>query len=78
MNINSVALGGLQQAQKQLESIGSKLAQIPLVAAATGQDSVDLSAAMVGMAAAEHVAEANLQILRTSEKMNGQIIDLLA
>jgi len=78
MNINSVALGGLQQAEKQLESISGKLAQIPLVAAATGEDSVDLSAAMVGMAAAENVAQANLQILRTSEQMNGQIVNLLA
>jgi flagellar basal body rod protein FlgG len=78
MNINSVALGGLQQAEKQLESISSKLAQLPLVAAATGEDTVDLSAAMVGMAAAENVAQANLQILRTSEQMNGQIVNLLA
>ena len=78
MNINSVALGGLQQAEKQLESIGSKLAKLPLVAAATGQDSVDLSAAMVGMIAAQRMAEANLQILRTSDQMTGQIINLLA
>jgi hypothetical protein len=78
MNINSVALGGLRQAQEQLESIGGKLAQLPLVAAASGQDTVDLSAAMVGLADAQRVAQANLQILRTADEMNGNILDVLA
>jgi flagellar basal body rod protein FlgG len=78
MTINSVALDGLQQAQKQVESIGGKLAQLPLVAAASGQDSVDLSAAMAGLLAAQRAAEANLQILRTTDQMNGQVLDVLA
>jgi hypothetical protein len=76
MNINSVALGGLQQAERQFESIGGKLAQLPLVAAASGPDTVDLSAAMVGLVDAQRAAEANLQILRTADKMNLQILDV--
>ena len=78
MSANSVALSGLQQAQKQVELIGGQLAQLPLVAAASGEDAVDLSAAMVGLLDAQRVAEANLQILRTADEMNGQIIDLFA
>jgi hypothetical protein len=68
MNVNSVALGGLQQAQKQVESIGGKLAQLPLAAAASGQDSVELSSVMVGLLAAQHVCARLVGVLPTGRK----------
>lgn len=76
MNISHIALGGFQQAEKQLESIAGKIASLPLVAAASGEDATDLGAAMVGLIEAQRTAEANLQVLQTADEMSRKILDV--
>ncbi len=77
MNISSIALGGYQLAGKQLESVAGKIARLPLVAAASGEDSVDLSAAVVGLMTAQRAAEANLVVLRTAAELSRHTLDVL-
>ncbi len=77
MNISHIALGGIQAAEKQLDSIASKIAKLPLVAAAAGEDTTDLGAAMIGLIQAQRMAQANLMVLKTADEMNGKILNVL-
>jgi flagellar hook protein FlgE len=47
-----------------------------VVAAAAGEDTVDLSTSMVGLLEAQRTAEANLQVLRTGDEMSRKVLDV--
>jgi len=78
MNISQIALGGYQQAGKQLESVAGKIARLPLAAATTTpEDSADLSTAMVELMQAQRTAEANLVVIKTADELSRHVLDAL-
>ena len=77
MNVSSIALGGYQQAERQLESVAGKIARRPLVAAAsTPEDSVDLATSMVALMQAQRAAEANLVVLKSADAMSRHTLEV--
>lgn len=72
MNISAIALGGLEQAQIQLESAASSLA------GAAGSDSVDLSAGIVALMSAKNNFAVNISIMKTADEIQKYAIDLMA
>jgi len=77
MDISSIALQGLDQANAQREAAAAKIADtgatspdgIPL-------DTVDLSAEMVALMSAQNLFEANLATIKTAAQMQKALIDI--
>jgi flagellar hook protein FlgE len=79
MDVASIALGGLENAQLRLEGSARRIASATLaVAAQSPADSVDLSAAAVDLLAARNAYQANLQVLRTADEIQREVLDQLA
>lgn len=75
MNITPIALGGFQQAEKQLASIAGKIARLPL-AAASVEDTTDLAGSMVELNLAQRSAEVNLLALHAADEINRATLDV--
>lgn len=79
MDLSSIAIRGLQQAEAQLEKTATKVASWggnSLDGAAV--DTVDLSVEMVALMSAANQFSVNLSTLKTAEQVQKKVIDLLA
>jgi hypothetical protein len=79
MDLSSIALQGLHQADARLESAGSKIASFGASSpGGANQDAVDLSAAVVALLSAKNQDSANLAVLKTADEIQKNSIDLMA
>ena len=85
MDLSSIALRGLDQAQTRLERAAVGVADItrgspdnaPIDTVDT-VDTVDLSTAMVSLLSTQNDVKANIKLLKIANDMQRQVIDLLA
>jgi flagellar hook protein FlgE len=79
MNVSTIALQGLQQADAQLGSAASKIASFG-ASSPTGAnlDTVDLSAAVVALLSAKNLYSANLSTVKVADETQKTTIDLIA
>ncbi len=75
MDVSSIALQGLQQADAQLNAAASAIAN---ASDGSGVDVVDLSKEMVAMMAAQTMFAANLDTLKTADQMQKNLLDVTA
>jgi flagellar hook protein FlgE len=74
MDVMSVALGGMQNAQGSLQRTAERIA-----GTSTPQpDSVDLSTEMVALLAARNQYQANARAFQVGDKMQQKLLDILA
>lgn len=79
VNIASIALDGMNQAQARFDQTARRLASIGARApAGMPADPADLSTDMVSLISARNQFATNLQVARTAGEMERQAIDLLA
>ncbi len=79
MDLSTIALQGLQQADAQLESAASKIASFGTNSpAGANLDIVDLSAAVVALVSAKNQYSANLSTLKVADEIQKTSIDLRA
>jgi len=79
MDLSSIALQGLQQADTQLANAASNIASFQSnTPAGAGVDTVDLSAAVVALLSAKNSYSANVATVKTAEEIQKITIDLLA
>lgn len=71
----NTALTGIQNNLRQFEQHASRISRAGIPSTS---DPVDLPSEIVGTKAAQHGYEANLAVLRTSDKMIGSLLDVLA
>jgi flagellar basal body rod protein FlgC len=71
MDISSIALQGVQQAQVQLDNSVQRLTQ------ATSGDVVDLSQEAVALLSAKNQFSANINVLKIAGNMQKNVINLL-
>jgi flagellar hook protein FlgE len=74
MDVMSVALGGMRNAQSTLEKTAERIAAV----SPETSDSVDLSSQMVAMLAARNQFQSNARVIRTADDMQKQLLNLLA
>jgi flagellar hook protein FlgE len=78
VDISSIAVQGLQQAQFQLDNSAQRLAGIGSVTPdGAGADTVDLSAAAVSIVSARNQFAANVNVLKIADDMQKSLINLL-
>lgn len=77
MDVSSIALQGLQQANIQLEAAAVRIAG-SASSDATPVDVVDLSAEMVALMSAKSLFDANIATLKTADQMQQSLIDITA
>ena len=79
MDLPSIALSGLDQAQTRFDQAAIRVAGVAGYAALdpTPADTVDLSTAAVALLSARYDVEANLKMVQTTMDMQHQILDLL-
>ncbi len=73
MNVQMVALSGMDRAETKLESAAARIAK-----AADPQDSVDLSAEMIALMEAKDAFAVNARVFRTADEMQAHVLDILA
>jgi hypothetical protein len=79
MDLSSIALQGLQQADTQLASAASKIASFQSsTPPGASVDTVDLSAAVVALLSAKNSYSANAATVKVAEEIQKTTIDLLA
>lgn len=79
MDPSSIALGGLQQAEVQLNSAATELANAGTASPnGVNLDVVDLSAEMVALMSAQTMFSVNIATLKTADQMQKALIDLKA
>ena len=78
MDISAIALGGLEQAQVQLESAASSLAGAAGSSDLSSSDSVDLSAGVVALMSAKNNFAVNISVMKTADQIQKYAIDLMA
>jgi flagellar hook-associated protein FlgK len=72
MDVSAIALGGLQQAQSQLESTAKRFAS-----PANPTDGVDLSQEAVSLLQARNDFQANLATIKVNDQMLQSLFDVL-
>ncbi len=72
IDVNSIALQGLDRAQQMMERSAKRLANPETV------DTVSLATAAVGLKEAATVYEANLRVIEATDEMTRRTLDLLA
>jgi flagellar basal body rod protein FlgG len=79
MEVQSIALAGLEKAQERLAAVAKRLSSGGLSAAYDegGQDQVDLSAEMVALLEAKVATEANLKLVESANELASKTIDIL-
>lgn len=79
MDPSSIALQGLHQADLQMDTAAARIAgENAPSAGGTNVDTVDLSAEMVALMAAQTLFDANLATLKTVDQMQKSVVDLTA
>ena len=79
MDISSIALQGLQQADVQLNGTSAKIASLGATSPnGANLDVADLSAEMVALMSAQSAFEVNLTTLKTVDEMRKSLLDLKA
>jgi len=73
----TAALGGLQQAESQVNAIASKIAVSGGSSATDSSDSVDLSSQAVALIQAREDFSANIGTLKVVDEMQKSLFDLL-
>ncbi len=71
----SSALQGLSRAENQLNQAAVDIARAPV--ASSGEDVVDLSAAMVALLQSRNNFEANVKLLKTADEMDGTLLNII-
>jgi flagellar hook protein FlgE len=74
MDVISVALGGMQNAQATLQKTAERVATV----SPESSDSVDLSSEMVAMLAARNQFQTNAAVVRTADDMQKKLLNMLA
>jgi len=77
MDISSIALQGLEQADAQLNTAAARIAGAASTGGA-GPDTVSLSEEMVALMSAKTAASANIATLKTADQMQQNLIDITA
>jgi len=72
MDVTSIALGGLEQAQSQLDSTAKQIAGL-----GSPTDTVDLSQAAVSLLQARNDFQANLATIKVNDQMTQSLFDVL-
>ncbi len=78
MDMSAVALGGLEQAQVQLENAAISLAGAAGSSSSASSDSVDLSAGIVALLSAKNDFAVNISVLKTADQIQKYAIDIMA
>jgi flagellar hook protein FlgE len=78
MDISAIALGGLEQAQVQLEKAAISLAGAAGSSSSASSDSVDLSAGIVALLSAKNDFAVNISVLKTADQIQKSAIDIMA
>ena len=79
MDLSSIALRGLDQAQTRFERAAVGVAGVTGASPdGAAIDTVDLSTAMVSLLSTQNDVEANVKLLKIANDIQRQIIDLLA
>jgi flagellar basal body rod protein FlgG len=71
----SSALQGMARAEAQLNQAASDIARAPV--AASGEDTVDLSAAMVALLQSRNNFEANTKMLKAVDEMDQALLNII-
>jgi len=74
MDVTSVALRGMQDAQSTLQKTANQIASV----SPENSDSVDLSSQMVAMLAARNQFQTDVRVVKTADDMQKKVLDLLA
>ncbi len=79
MEVQSIALAGLEKAQERLAAVAKRLASssVNSAYAANTTDQVDLSAEMVALLEAKTAAQANLKLVESANELASKTIDIL-
>jgi flagellar hook protein FlgE len=79
MDVSSIALQGLQQADHQLDAAAAGIASAGANSANEGNgDVVDFSSEMVALMSAQILYEANLSTLKTADQVEQNLVNLTA
>ena len=76
MDVSSIAMQGLQQAQLQLENSAQRIATAGTTDA-TGVDTVNLSQEAVSMIGAKNQFAANVNVMKIADNMQKNLLNLL-
>jgi flagellar hook protein FlgE len=74
MDMMSVALSGMQNAQNTLQKATERIAAV----SPESSDSVDLSSKMVAMLAARNQFQTDARVVKTADDMQKKVLNLLA
>jgi len=77
MDLSSIALQGMQQAEVQLENAATAIASPGSSPEGANIDTVDLSAEMVALMSAKNDFSVNLSVLKTADQVEKQTVDLM-
>lgn len=77
MDVSSIALQGLQQAQTQLETTAQQLSTAGSSSNGAPMDTADLSDAAISLMSAKNQFAANLNLMKIADQMQKHVIDLL-
>ena len=79
MDISSIALQGLEQAQLQLQSAASQLSSATTASSAgSPADTVDLSVAAVSMISAKEQSSTSVDAMKIADEVQKTLLSLLA
>jgi hypothetical protein len=78
MDLSSIALQGLQQADVQLEAAAANLANAGTNTAGPSLDTVDMASQIVALNSAQASVQLNLETLKTIDQVQQNVINLLA
>ena len=77
MTVVSTALGGIQLAETRVERAAERIARMPLSTSQEEDDTVDLSAAVVGLLEARNAYQANLRVAESAAQLTRNLLDVL-
>jgi flagellar hook protein FlgE len=78
MDVMSVALGGMRNAQSSFETTAQRIAGASTRPPDQPPDSVDLSTEMVAMLAARNQFKASAQVFQAGDQMQKKLLDIMA
>ena len=78
MDLSAIALQGLQQADVQLETAASNLANAGANSTGPSLDIVDLASQIVALNSAKTLAQVNLEALKTADQIQKNVLNLIA
>ena len=78
MDLSSIALQGLAQAQVQLEAAAGLSSAAAASPDGSNPDIMDLSAQMAALMSAENLVSINLNTLKMADQIQKQVINLVA